>query len=353
MAEKTGLLFRSVPDNGKVKMTVNQDGFPGPVWPNNTVLTPEIISGLQQRANRLWFPNNKTIDFPRVDWIVNFCADADEYALGLNALDNMVDSKPIPVFNHPRAIAVTRRDIVSRLLDGIPNLTVPKCVRFSPEHPDCFKKAFKENSFDYPVLVRPETSQTGRHLLKIDDDSQWDKIFQIPWGGQGIYMTQFVDFRNEAGGYMKLRIVFVNGRAHFRSCFPGDDWLRHGDNRTEESVDFELKFKDEIENSPVVQEMADEVWKRIPLDFWGLDVGQVSGDQYVMFEANAAMTIADTSHTKPELVEKMRPIYAPIFSGLNQSVRNPDTWRQDARTLPSVQESIPDKLKIFSTAKSG
>ena len=140
MNSKRGLIFRAIPDSRKVRIVPNDKGGVQAVWPNCSVLPPDIFKELEGRANTLWFPRKGKFTQKNVGWIVNMCADADEYASALKALEDLVEGANVPVFNHPKAVAMTRRDIISKRLQGIPNLIVPHlmmiwtgCISFSPD----------------------------------------------------------------------------------------------------------------------------------------------------------------------------------------------------------------------------
>lgn len=303
------------------------------MWPNCTVIPPDIFKELEARANTLWFPQAEDTTQDTVSWVVNICADADEYELALKALEEMVEGTNVPVFNHPKAVAATRRDLISQSLQGIPNLIVPQCVRFLADSPEKFEEVFRENNFEYPVLVRPGASQTGRNLVKIDHEDDWGKVHTIPWGGKHLYMTQFVDFVSDDGMYEKIRMVFVNNKILFRSLFRGDRWNVHGVNRTKESVRKELKFQKKAANQKTLMDMLAKIRDDIKLDFWGVDLGRTSDGKYVFFEANASMTIAVDENTPAELLGLMQPIFSPVASNLKQSFFTPKAWRNSLKLL--------------------
>lgn len=333
MIVKNGLIFRAIPDNGKVQIVSNGKNAVKPAWPNCTVLPPEFHKELEAHANTLWYPQGINSTHSNVRWIVNMCADADEYASALRALSEMVAGTNVPVFNHPKAVAETRRDLTSQRLQGIPNLIVPNCVRFLADAPERFREVFEENNFEYPVLVRPGASQTGHNLVKIDSADDWGKVHTIPWGGRHLYMTQFVDFAGDDGKYEKIRMVFVNNNILFRSMFRGDRWNVHGVKRTRASIQKELKFLKTTANEKAIMDIMAQIDDIVKLDFGGVDIGRTSGGKFVFFEANAAMTIAIDENTPSELLDLMQPIFSPIASDLKQSFSTPKSWKSGLKVL--------------------
>ena len=52
----------------------------------------------------------------------------------------------VPVFNHPRAVMASRRDITGRELTGIAGLQIPAFRRFAANDPRAFNQCFEEGS---------------------------------------------------------------------------------------------------------------------------------------------------------------------------------------------------------------
>ena len=292
MEKKAGLIYRAIPDSGKTSVVPTDNGNVQAIWPNCTVIPPDIFRELQSRAKTFWFPPKNKASYAHIDWVVNMCADADEYGGALRALDEAFAGSRVPIFNHPRAIATTRRDVISQRLKGIPGLIAPDCVRFLADGPERFEMTFRENSFEYPVLVRPTSSQTGQGLVKIDHAGDWRKVHTIPWGGRHLYMTQFVDFVGADSTYTKFRMALVGGESFFRSVFFRESWLVHGASRTPHSVAREIEFSEELARNEKLSAILDEVSRRTPVDYGGIDLGLDRNGNFVLFEANAAMSIS-------------------------------------------------------------
>ena len=329
MDTKHGLLFRAIPDNGKVRIVPDPIRRVKPIFPNCTVIPSDTLSELKRFASVYFFPSRTTLPVNDIRWIVNVCADADEYHNALTALAEEFEGKNIPIFNHPKAILATRRDINAERLKDIPNLVVPKCVRFLADSPEVFENTFRENKFEYPVLVRPARSQTGAGLVKIDHANDWGKVHTIPWGGEKMYMTQYVDFAGEDGVYRKFRMVYANKQFHFRSLNESASWLIHGGKRTAEIVERELEMQEALSKDSEFIKMLAHIAQIVELDFWGIDLGITSQGQFLFFEANAAMSITTNTHTPPEILKMMDPIKIPIAKNVHIGLLSPSTWQTD------------------------
>jgi len=329
MDTKHGLIFRAIPDTGKVRIVPDPIRGVKPVFPNCTVIPSDTLSEVKKFASVYHFPSRTTLPVADIRWIVNVCADADEYRNALMALAEEFEGKNVPIFNHPKAILATRRDINAERLTGIPNLVVPKCVRFLADSPEVFVNTFRDNEFEYPVLVRPARSQTGTGLMKISDPNEWDKVHTIPWPGENMYMTQYVDFSGEDGVYRKFRMAYANKQFHFRSFNESASWLIHGGKRTSEMVERELEMQEVLSKNAEFTKMLAHISQIVGLDFWGIDLGITSQGEFLFFEANAAMSITTNIYTPPELLKMMDPIKIPIAKNVHISLLSPSTWRTD------------------------
>jgi len=329
MDTKHGLIFRAIPDNGKVRIVPDPIRGVKPIFPNCTVIPLDTLSEIKKFATVYVFPSKTTLPVDDIRWIVNVCADADEYHNALTALAEEFEGKSVPIFNHPNAILATRRDINAERLKGIPNLVVPKCVRFLADSPEAFEDTFQENEFEYPVLVRPARSQTGAGLVKIDHPDDWGKVHTIPWGGEKMYMTQYVDFADQNGVYRKIRMAYANKQFHFKNLIESSSWLIHGVKRTRQIVERELEMQDNLSKNAEFIEMLAHIDQIVGLDFWGIDLGISSQGQFLFFEANAAMSITTNNHTPPEVLKMMDPIKIPIAKNVHIGLLSPSTWRTD------------------------
>ena len=288
----------------------------------------------------MWFPPGAGAALNRSAWIVNMCADADEYSNALGWLAGLDAARTVPIFNHPKSILETRRDTIADRLGGIEGLIVPKCLRFTPEMPPDFQTAFREGGFHYPVLLRPTSSQTGQNLLKIDSADDWDQIYKIPWPGQTMFMTQFVDFAEAQGSYIKIRIAMV-GRTHMVRHIKFDaGWKVHNTEDAASYVQRELELIEHLEGSATLHRIVQEVQRRIPLDFWGLDLGYAGdGKDLVFFEGNAAMSMVfderpnrgQSSHGgRREGLLRKKAIGDGLKKQLQEHLRSPSEWLRPA-----------------------
>jgi hypothetical protein len=191
----------------------------------------------------------------------------------------------------PNAVLGTRRDTISNTLSGIQHLTAPKCIQFRPTHPNHFQDSFLREGFEYPVLIRPSGSQTGQNLLLIETKNEWDKIHSIPWGGCDIFMTQWVDFQSSENEWRKLRLSITPYGVRLRHILFGSSWLIHSVERDEPMVQKEVDILKSAGKWDNLQKLGTAIREKVGLDFFGVDIGWKSDTEFVLFEANATMSI--------------------------------------------------------------
>lgn len=337
---RKGLLFCAIPDNGQITTSVGEAGTPLFHIPNSMILPPRLMKRLEAAARTVWFPPTRSVTHENVAWVVNFCADADEYRKALRSLD-VAFGATTPIFNHPRAVALSRRDLMANLLQGVKSLSVPRCVRFKAAGPDSFAEVFAQNSFTYPVLVRPEGSQTGQGLHKIDGPQDWAPLALSNGYGKWHFMTQFHDTRSSNGRFCKVRASFIGGEWAIRAFRDEPDWLITGtvSNLTAERHESIKRSVDALLADSAFKAMLDEIAARVPLDFFGADIGVTDG-KFTFFEANAAMTMARPSTAGLTQDPVMQQVYKALEKRLIDHLTQPNTWRAARHNLPTVAETL-------------
>jgi len=342
--ERPGITLKAIPDSGKIEIKPGKNGAPRYMWRNTLILPDSIHEQLKKTSIYFVYPPENRIDFKGISWIINTCTDADEYRNSLIGIDE--DFGRIKnIFNHPRAICMSRRDLSSKLLSGIPNLIVPKCVQFIANDTQSFQRAFEKNSFDFPVIVRPATSQTGEGMLKIDHPLDWPKVYQSHWYMKPHFMTQFVDFKQENGRYLKIRIAVIGDKLSLRAYGEDTQWrLGHAGVREEEVSTSELCKQlidqyDAFSSWGSANKIGNEIRNRAKLDFFGIDLGVIDRNTFVLFEANAAMTMAEASGLSPEDREILGKIFLNMEKDLLALLSHPEKW-SDGKTFPTCRNIL-------------
>ena len=343
-----GLVFEAVPDSGQVRVRIDDAGRPKYLWPNRTLLPDAAIERLRKRATFFFFPPPRPVEHKGVSWIVNLCADADEYRAGLLGLDAGFGAA-LPIFNHPRAVALTRRDLSAARLEGIDGLVVPRCHRFLAEETDSFQRAFKEGGFRYPVLVRPAASQTGRDLVRIDSPFDWPRVYQTHWYGKPHFMTQYHDTLGPEG-FLKLRAGWFGGQMRIHSIKQSQSWrINHdtGETAPDAFVLREAELCEKLLAEGRLAAIMAEIGRRSAMDAIGADLGLLPDGRIVLFEANAAMTMVHPAgyYATPVAKDRLKRLHGPLREVFEVSVDRFVTGaaRGDAcaaAALPPVAETL-------------
>lgn len=345
---ENGLIWKCLPDSRRVDVFLGDDGCPLVRWSNWTVLPPPVLTDLSKIADVYWCEGNREVTSSFADrWIVNISADLDEYRDSLLHLDSVLGTS-CPIWNHPRAVALTRRDLAPQVFGGIEGLEVPHVARFAAGHTGVFRQVFAERGFSYPVLVRPVSSQTGIGLIKINSADDWVRLEQVTSLGRSYFMTQFVDYRDSRGRFVKVRICFVDETISLREYGVSGGWQIGSGGTTSPSSDIAISISitqllqqmEGFQNWTVLRQICGEMVKRCPLNFWGVDLGVRSDNSFVFFEANAAMTMAVASNVPPSHMPMMEPIYQNIAERLQASFVRIRQGRPMALPLLSIGELL-------------
>ena len=323
--------FCAVPDRAEVSVRVEKNGQPTAIIPNRIAIPYPLRDDLPQIAPELWHPMSKSYKRQKAPWIINLCADADEYRKALIWLDAAYGDT-VPIFNHPRAVAMTRRDLSARALQGVEGLIVPRCVRFTASSRAAFERCFDEGGFRFPVLVRPCRGQTGLGLQRINSAAEWDLAVNTEWFGQAHFMTEFVNFQSADGSFLKARVLFIDGSHFVRHIKAGDGWKVHNETSIERDSfkERELELVAQLNANAVFNKACAAVPARTALDFCGMDVGiDLAQNRFVMFECNAAMSVffrGDGRERSAERAARHAILQKPAADRYEAHFSDPEAW---------------------------
>lgn len=344
-----GVRLCAIPSSGKVKVSVRPNTSGSLLyWYTNRIDFPARSERwLDAKAPQFWCPSQADAESWRFGWALNTLADADEYRDALIWQDEHL-GHDLPVFNHPRAIARTRRDLSSQRLSGVQGLIVPNCVRFRCDSLEALSQTFARNGFRYPVLVRPVGTQTGMGQVRIDGPEDWNTALNSRWFGLPHFMVQFEDVQSADGLYFKARVVFVGKQAFIRHVKTSTNWQIHNHASGRVGDDRELDIVDRLEGSDVFRGICTEVASRIRLDLCGMDIGvDPESGRFVLFECNPSMSIffAQRPGQTPEQAQRRARLQQPIESALDTLLRDPASWAVPPAHLdglPPVRASLAD-----------
>ncbi|MGH8164936.1 MAG: hypothetical protein ACREP1_11455, partial [Rhodanobacteraceae bacterium] len=104
----------------------------------------------------------------------------------------------------------------------------PHTIRAHIDEPHDLNRFADEHGFAWPLIVRVAGSHRGAATVKIDEPGKIKEALRdLAWGGHDLYLTQYVECRDEDGYYRKLRVVVVGDKIFLRHLVIADDWLVH------------------------------------------------------------------------------------------------------------------------------
>ncbi|MDD2884220.1 MAG: hypothetical protein PHT48_04145 [Dechloromonas sp.] len=237
---------------------------------------------------------------PAHDAVLVAIGDAAAHRPLLAALLPVLADWPHPVINQPSAIPNTERSQASRLLQGVPGLSMPGTWQASRLQLFDIGRGVTPlgASFPaghYPVIVRPTDSHGGHHLARIDDHGALAAYLQQVRSND-FYLSPFVDYRSVDGLYRKYRIALLDGQAY--ACHMGisTHWMIHylnagmaddADKRAEEAQ-FMTGF---VAFAARHQTALQAISQRSGLDYLCLDCAETTAGNLLVFEIDHAMIV--------------------------------------------------------------
>lgn len=257
--------------------------------------------------------------------LVNHIADPDTCAEGLRRCETIRQQSGLPCFNLPERVARTSRDGVAGALQNIDGVHMPRTLRLRPRRPSDVTDTIAAEGLRYPVILRIAGDHGGRSMVKMDGPDDLDPLFSIPWGGNTLYVTEFVDYRDDDGLYRKTRLVVVGDEYFVRHRVRGDRWMIHVADRDRRSLEEESAFLAGFDREwrPRLDGIIAAIRERIGLDYFGIDCSLRPDGRVLVFEANVGMKILFNQFQSPNVWDA--PI-ARIEAALVALLRDPTRW---------------------------
>jgi glutathione synthase/RimK-type ligase-like ATP-grasp enzyme len=230
--------------------------------------------------------------------IFNQIAEPDTHRGALERCVELCEQTNAPIINHPRKVLETTRDRVSEALQGIPGLTVPRTLRFHPRSPDeVFSRAAAED-IDFPFIARMAGPHGGVGMVKVDSPDDHASLHAFPFDGRAFYLTEFIDYKSADGLHRKTRVAMVDGVPLIRHHLMDASWKVHASSRAfmdqhpalHEEANAGLANFDQVLR-PIIEDRLTEIYRRLGLDYFGVDCHVDEQGKMLLFEANAYMNI--------------------------------------------------------------
>jgi hypothetical protein len=234
-----------------------------------------------------------------------------------------------PVINHPDAVFETTRQKTALLLQGVPNLKLPRIMRYRPiDTPIERIVADIDERFAYPVIVRKalghESSYSllpGREKVALRVDSPAELRAHLnSCGWREFYAVEYVDLRRPDGCYRKMRAMLVDRQVIVTQAAMYREWMVSGWRRNPVGIAFYREHPHTIEEcNRIVLDPAgclgreamavlEAIGERLPLDIFGVDFDVDADGRVVFFEASPAMVVVRDEGVPADIQQPVEPV---------------------------------------------
>jgi hypothetical protein len=148
----------------------------------------------------------------------------------------------------------------------------------------------------FPLLLRRPGFHTGRHFLRVNQETDLEPALQaIP--GNHLIALQYLDTRSPDGKFRKYRVMLIDGACYPMHVAVSRDWKVHyftadmAENAAYRREDeFFLNDMPGVLGEPGLEALQG-VQTALGLDYAGIDFSLGRAGELIVFEANATMTI--------------------------------------------------------------
>ena len=323
-------VLNGIPDNLLVQLTgFHPDGSPSWALPGNGDFIGYLPAAVQKMLPHHFIgPQLELVarpgDKPRP--LVNHIVDPEGLDKALGTLERLLATVPAACFNHPAAVRDSARERVAAKLADIPGVRMPRTVRVRLDEPAELAAVAAANGIAFPLIVRVAGVHGGTTTVLIEDeDGVRAGLRRIPWGGRELFVTQFVDYRDDDGLFRKSRLVFIGDQIVLRHRIVADTWHVHRSARKPESLAEETAaLADFPRLLPSLRPTLDAVADAMDLDLFGMDCSLRPDGSVLVFEANNAMNFMTNRGPTPNIWEA--PVQR-IHDALVALLADPSRWR--------------------------
>ncbi len=262
---------------------------------------------------------------PPYDVIFNAIGNADLIPPSLPRINNFIQKRQQVVLNPPERIIPTRRDLMPKLLAGIPNVVAPPVARLSRQEIAAgnLTTRLALAGISYPVIVRPISGQGGLGVVLVETPEQ---LLALPFAGADVfYFISYCDYQSSDGFYRKYRTIFVDRKLYPYHLAISPRWLVHYFSSEMLAVpwkhDEERRFLEtpEVALGPVAMAAVEAICQRMDMDYAGIDFSILADGRILVFEANATMSaVLPDAGEFPYKQKHVRAIFAAFDAMLER-----------------------------------
>jgi tetratricopeptide (TPR) repeat protein len=301
--------------------------------------TEYLLTGSAYDANTLAVFDGRDYDLETLrqnaDVVFNQISDADQAQALFPLVTDLVDRLRLPTVNLPRQVQQTTREIVARLLDGIPGCRIPKVLRL-PADVGASTALEAAATFAMPILVRPAGTHGGDDFEKFDEPGDVAGfVAQRPDAEH--YLIEYLDYRSADGHFRKYRFIFVGEEILPYHLAIGPDWKLHHDSTDMIDHPWMQREEEDFLSDPTTvfnpghYRALRAIRQAIDLEYLGIDCGLDAKGNLVVFEVNASMLVHqrnDDFPYKAPFVERIRLAFDAMLRTMAMAPRAGGEVRQ-------------------------
>jgi glutathione synthase/RimK-type ligase-like ATP-grasp enzyme len=230
---------------------------------------------------------------PSHDVLYNGIEELESSAGAIAHATRYVDSATLPVVNHPRNVAKTRRNRLGESLAGIAGCVVPPTIRL--DRAQLQERLASGAVLQFPLLIRPVDSHRGDGLERMSNDADVEDYLSRE-GAAAFTLSAFFDYRSPDGYFRKYRVIVVGGVPFPYHLAISDRWMVHYTGSLMEHHDWMRAEEERFLAVPasVFERWNDvfaEIARSLGLDYFGIDCGRTRDGDVLIFECNAGMLV--------------------------------------------------------------
>lgn len=260
--------------------------------------------------------------------------EADDKNSLLLELQELIQAWPTPVLNAPERITHLGRDRACALLQDAPGVAMPTSGRISRQTLEKIGSGEVAVSSilggdDFPIIARPLGSHAGHGLRKVlSAEDVPDYLQAVP--SEEFYIARFVDYRTPTDGqFRKYRIILIDGKPYISHMGISKHWMIHylnaGMTDSAEKRAEEARFMQSFDEDFVPRHAIAfaEIFKRLDLDYVGIDCGETQDGKLLIFEVDSDMIVhaMDPVDMFPYKQEPMQKLFAAFRDLLIRTAR--------------------------------
>lgn len=253
----------------------------------NTLITWQIDYATDEQEESL----------PPYDIAFNIVGNADWDGLSFARANAFAQRRPGEVLNLPERVTRTRRDLMPELLDGIPDVVVPRVARLSSDEIQAsdFAARLDKEGLALPLIVRPFGHQGGVGVILANT---LEELAAMSFAdAEFYYFIQYYDYKGADGYYRKYRTIFVDRQPYPYHLAISQNWLVHYFSAEMLAEPWKREEERRFLEEPAAALGARAaaavaaIGQRMDMDYAGIDYSVLPDGRLLIFEGNATMSV--------------------------------------------------------------